>query len=397
MARAQIKISGVGCSLLDYIYTKVDFTDEALNACYSKKAGDGGILPGNLVFSEDLERFTGESLGMILEKILPGGETAVSNIGGPCMVAMIHASQLLYDSPVHFSYFGAMGTDSTGEELAKLLEHTSLNLDAYQVIEGATPKTIVLSDPAYHNGQGERAFINTIGVAAHYGPEKLGQRFFDADILLFGGTALLPPIHDKLYELLKEGKRKGSVNIVTTVFDFLNENLAPNEKWPLGNSDKSFQYIDLLIMDQEEALRISGQKELGKAAGFFINQKTSSFIITRGADDILFYSDGTFFSPRPLASMPVLPIDSYRTPGLQCDTTGCGDNFAGGVLASLISQMSSGKEADFDPVEACSWGVVSGTYTGLITGGTEFEKKKGEKAEKIAKLFNDYKKRTGSA
>jgi sugar/nucleoside kinase (ribokinase family) len=393
MGKQAVKISGVGCSLLDYIYTNVDFENDALRSRFSKRAGDGGIMPGNLVFSEDLEKYTGESLDGLLKQIIPEGSSPSVNVGGPCVVAMIHASQLLHHLPVGFSCFGAIGTDNTGKMLRSLIGRTSIGLDHYDLIEGATPKTVVLSDPDYHHGEGERAFINTIGVAADYMPERLDPCFFDADILLFGGTALVPPIHDHLFELLKKGKRQGSVNVVTTVFDFRNENLAPHRRWPLGGSDDGFRHIDLLIMDQEEALRISGEKEVYRAAGFFMDKKTRSFIITRGPGDILLYSDGTFFAPHSLAEIPVLPIKDYKTTGMKSDTTGCGDNFSGGVISSLVTQMMAGERKGFDLAEACSWGIASGTYTGLITGGVEFEKRKGEKLEKITRLYQDYKER----
>jgi len=393
MPEKTLRISGVGCGLLDYIYADVNFEDAGLQTYFSASAGDGGIRPGKLVFSEDLEKYSGEDLEKIYSRILPGVNPDVINVGGPCIVALIHASQLLHELPLKFSYFGAMGSDATGRELRKLIARTPLKLENYVMIEGATPRTVVLSDPRHRKGEGERAFINTIGVAASYEPERLTQQFFDADILFFGGTALVPPIHDHLFELLEKGKSQGLVNIVTTVFDFRNENRAPQQRWPLGNSEEAFKYMDLLIMDQEEALRISGEHNEEVAAAFFIKQGTASFIITRGADDILLFSDGTFFAPHALARMPVLPIGEFKHEGMVCDTTGCGDNFAGGVLSSLLSQMVMGKQGDFDLVEACSWGVVSGTYTGLIAGGVEFEKKAGEKLDKIRRLYQDYRAR----
>jgi len=39
------------------------------------------------------------------------------------------------------------------------------------------------------------------------------------------------------------------------------------------------------------------------------------------------------------------------------DTTGCGDNFTGGVIASIVNQLSTGKRK-LDLKEACSWGTV---------------------------------------
>jgi len=392
MIERSIKISGVGCCLLDFIYPDVSFKSQELQARFSKKPGDGGIQPGNLVFSEDLVKYTGEVMDEIYQKILPGIDSEHVNVGGPCIVALIHASQLLNNQQVSFSYFGALGDDLAGNRLRELLGRTAIKLDHYDVLEGATPKTIVLSDPDYNQGQGERAFINTIGVAGKYSLARLGRDFFSADILFFGGTALVPPIHDHLLELLKKGKENDSINIVTTVFDFRNENLEPNKKWPMGQSDESFKYMDLLIMDREEALRISGQAKLEDAADFFIRHKTRSFIITSGANDILSYSDGNFFAPQEVGKMPVLSFHKYRTPGIQCDTTGCGDNFAGGVLFSLLTEMTLGKHGGFDLAEACTWGIVSGSYTGLIAGGVEFENREGEKLEKITKLYQDFKK-----
>ena len=102
MGKQPVKISGVGCSLLDYIYTNVKFDDVALRSRFSRRAGDGGIMPGNLVFSQDLEKYTGESLDGMLKQVIPKGATPSINIGGPWMVAMIDASQLLYHLPVKF-------------------------------------------------------------------------------------------------------------------------------------------------------------------------------------------------------------------------------------------------------------------------------------------------------
>ena len=56
------------------------------------------------------------------------------------------------------------------------------------------------------------------------------------------------------------------------------------------------------------------------------------------------------------------------------DTTGCGDNFVGGIIASVVTQLQDGiKNPDLN--EACSWGVVSGGFTCFYMGGTYFEEK----------------------
>jgi len=84
-------------------------------------------------------------------------------------------------------------------------------------------------------------FLNSIGAAWDYKPEELDDHFFRSDIVVFGGTALMPQIHDSMTSLLKKAKSKGCVTIVNTVFDFRNEKADPFKKWPIGESDKSYQ------------------------------------------------------------------------------------------------------------------------------------------------------------
>jgi sugar/nucleoside kinase (ribokinase family) len=62
-----------------------------------------------------------------------------------------------------------------------------------------TPSTIVLSDPDFDHGHGERVFINSIGAAWSYLPDNLNDDFFASDVVVFGGTALVPAIHDNLF------------------------------------------------------------------------------------------------------------------------------------------------------------------------------------------------------
>jgi sugar/nucleoside kinase (ribokinase family) len=86
------------------------------------------------------------------------------------------------------------------------------------------------------------------------------------------------------------------ITIVNTVFDFRNEKADPSAKWPMGESDESYSYIDLLITDKEEALRLSGNNDLQSAIRFFGEKRVSSLIITNGSKNISTWSDGRFFS-----------------------------------------------------------------------------------------------------
>lgn len=395
-----IKLSGVGCSLMDFLYANIDFRSEVFKKYISRKSGDGGLTPGHLVFLDDLEKFSGSNAQAIIDELTGGKAPDKHNIGGPAIVALINAAQMLYGKDVKIDFHGAAGKDWIAEKLFEILEKTPLKTDNYKKLEGATPSTFVLSDPDYNEGKGERTFINNIGAAWKLKPEDLSTDFFDADIALFGATALMPEIHDGLTELLAKGKQSGCVNIVITVYDFRNEAANPDKKWPLGKSDESFKNIDLLIVDQVEALRISGEDTVEKACEFYKKKGVSSFIVTHGAKSITAYSDGRLFKKQDVTSLPVsskVVEILEKHPEKKGDTTGCGDNFAGGVIGSVASQMLNAKPGSLDITEAISWGVASGGFACFYIGGTYIEKAPGEKLEQLKYYYSEYSKQLGRA
>ena len=390
----KIIVSGVGCCLVDLLFNNIDFGSETMRPFLSKGRGDGGLTPGKLVFQEEFEHYCGIPFTNILDQMTGGRTHDKINIGGPSVVSLINAAQLADREHCEVRFYGRGGNDAIGQYLLSALEKTPVVLKDYKLIDNRTPSTVVLSDPSYDNGHGERMFLNSIGAAWDYFPDDLDDDFFNSDIVVFGGTALVPQIHDSLTSLLKKTKSKGGMTIVNTVFDFRNEKANPEMRWPLGESDESYQYIDLLITDQEEALRLSGEKDPGAAIRFFINQKVSSLIVTNGANPVAIFSDGRFFKASKIEYMPVSQIvtDELKL-SRTGDTTGCGDNFAGGLIAAIVGQLQDdGIQPDLK--EACCWGIVSGGFTCFYMGGTYFEEKSGEKRTKILPFHEAYRKQT---
>lgn len=388
----KIIVSGVGCCLVDLLFNDIDFGSELIRPFLSKTRGDGGLTPGHLVFQEEFEKYSGDSFPNVLNKITGGRTHDKINIGGPSIVSLINAAQLTDKEHCEVRFYGRGGKDEIGDYLLSTLQKTPVVLKDYQLIDNRTPSTVVLSDPTFDNGHGERMFLNSIGAAWDYQPDELDDDFFNSDIVVFGGTALVPQIHDHMTTLLKKAKSKGCITIVNTVFDFRNEKANPSQKWPMGESDKSYQFIDLLIADQEEAFRLSGERDTQAAIKFFKEKKVSAMIITNGSKNITVWSDGEFFQPINCSEMPV---SRKVTEGLQNfqggDTTGCGDNFVGGVIASIVNQIY--KDADHPDIqEACCWGIVSGGFTCFYMGGTYLEEKTGEKRSKIQSYYESYRK-----
>ncbi|HKK48820.1 MAG TPA: carbohydrate kinase family protein [Alkalispirochaeta sp.] len=391
-------IAGTGCSLMDYLSTGIDFSGPAFDRFRSHAPGDGGLVPGQLVFAEGLEKFAGMPYQEVLEEITAQSPPPSKNLGGPSVVALVHAAQLLRVQGVPVSFYGVRGDDSVGGDLASIVSKTPLHWDHYVQEPGHTPFTHALSDPTWDGGAGERSFVNSTGVAAHFRAADIDRSFFDHPITAFGGTALVPALHAELHEPLRHARRQGALTVVNTVYDFLNESKNPHRPWPIGDSEESYRNTDLLIVDAEEARRLSGSGTVETAAGRFVEAGVSALIITRGAQDLYALSRGGRFAPLEPAWFPVserVGRELGDGAGVSGDTTGCGDNFVGGVLYAVAEQLSSG-ERHLDLHHAISWGVASGGYACFSLGGTSIEQHRGEKHTAIAEYVRDYRRQLGA-
>lgn len=389
--KKKITVSGVGCCLVDRLYSNISFTSEPFLKYLSVERGDGGLTPGHLVFKEEFEKFAGREFQEVLKELTKGKEPDKINIGGPSIVALIHASQMLDSTDCTCRFYGCGGKDEDGEFLLSALSKTPVSIENYKRTGKVTPSTVVLSDPEFDHGHGERIFINSIGAAWDYSPEEFGDDFFNSDIVVFGGTALVPTKHDNLSQLLEKAKLKGCMTLVNTVYDFRNEKENPAKKWPLGRTDDSYWNVDLLITDFEEALRLSGKQTLDEAIQFFSSQGTKAVIITNGSKSLRLFSDNTLFHKLNYSEMPIsASVIEELGKGHLGDTTGCGDNFVGGVIASVVSQLQKGLEK-LDLNEACTWGIISGGYTCFYVGGTYMEQYPGEKINLILPFYEKYK------
>lgn len=388
-------IHGTGCCLIDYLYAQVDFSSPAFLAARSLREGDGGLTPGRLVFAEDFQRFIKKPYNQALGELTGGREPTSYNLGGPSVVALAHAAQLLNGQGHGVDFYGVRGTDST----ARLIDQALARLPFHGVHlvekDAATARTDVLSDPNYDHGHGERTFINLIGAAGKFYPSDLPNDFFDADLVAFGGTGLVPPIHDALTSLLKKVRSRGGWTMVNLVYDFRSDLTAPGQKWNLGIQDDAYPHIDLLVADREEALKTSGQSEVDAAIRWFLAQGVGAVIVTQGSRNIRIASRGGLFAPQELQSLPVCEAvnrELAEHPERRGDTTGCGDNFAGGLIAGLVQQLDAGSPSrgNLDLTEACVWANASGGFACFTIGGTYYEQRAGEKRERLLPYVQAY-------
>jgi len=393
-----IGIGGVGCSLLDVLYPDATIESATFDRYASRTPGDGGLAPGKLVFAEHLESFSGVSLEQIQQEV--GGATApAQNLGGPAVVPLVHAAQVLAPLGIPVRFAGFYGDDEYGAVVTDIVGRTPLLTGDYRRRPGATPHTIVLSDPTAANGAGERTFVNRIGVAGEYRVADIPREILDQEIVYFGGTALVPALHAELGAALREVRRRGGLTIVATVYDFLNESRAPDQLWPLGDGQRDYPLIDLLIVDREEARRLTGEDQPAAALARFAEWGAGAAVVTDGGAPIHFRADRGRFAACPTGTLPVSAEVGRRAgevPPSERDTTGCGDNFAGGVLADIAMQMAatgsgvSPAAPLLDLRAAVMRGVASGAAAWFYLGGTWIEQHPGEKAEMVDRFYRAY-------
>jgi sugar/nucleoside kinase (ribokinase family) len=390
----KITIAGTGCCLLDYLYTGINFNSPKFSRYMSKTEGDGGLSPGRLVLTDDLEKFTGKKFTTLLKDIIGNRDPDELNLGGPSIVALIHAAQLLADKArVHF--YGSVGNDPAGKKIISIIKKTPVATNKLKIIDHPSSTTNVLSDQFYNNGQGERTFIHNIGSSWEIYPEQLDKHFFKSDITVFGGTALVPNIHNNLGGLIQKAKQNKSITIVNTVYDFRSEKYNPGARWQFLENDESFRDIDVLIMDLEEALKISGTSSIENASAFYMDHGVSSFVITNGAFPVWCFSDGRLFGKLPIGQLPTsgnVQSELKHNTGLAGDTTGCGDNLAGGIIASVAWQLKNKQPGKLDMNDACAWGIASGGFACFYIGGTYIEWNKGEKFNLVNPYYELYRK-----
>ncbi|HJZ39475.1 MAG TPA: carbohydrate kinase family protein [Bacteroidales bacterium] len=386
-------ISGTGCALVDYLYKPIDFNDPEFMRYLSKIPGDGGLSPGKLVFTEEFEKFSGEPYARVRDKITRGMKPITPNIGGPSIVSLIHAAQILHGLSAGVRFYGCRGADEGGKFIESKLTLTPLNIGLFKTGSHYTPFTDVLSDPDFDQGHGERIFVNNIGAAWDFKPGDLDDSFFRSDMVVFGGTALVPHIHFSLGQLLKTAREHRALTVVNTVYDFLSEKHDPSKPWKLGDTVETYRYIDLLVTDMEEALRLSGTGSVEAAVQFFKSSGTGALIITHGSNEVHFFSDNSLFGKVPYSRLPVSEKvktelkQSVEKPG---DTTGCGDNFTGGVIASVAKQLMEMPGKQVSIFDAVALGVASGGFACFYNGGTFFEEFPGRKAQLVEPYYRDY-------
>lgn len=395
MANPAFRLHGAGHGLADWIHADIDFASPRLDAFRSRRPGDGGLELGKLVRVADLEAFAGRPWEEILPELSRGAEP-VFNAGGPALVSLALASQLLRPSKIPVTYYGLTGDDAPASRLRWLLAQTPLDLTCFRQRQGSTDVTWVFSDPRAEGGHGDRFFVHRPG-SARPDPAILGESFFQATLNLYAGTALTPALHASLPDLLAKSRRRGAVTVVGGAFDFDAE--REGRPWTLGG-DAAWPLIDLLVADEREVLAYGGRATVEASVDALLDRGLNAAVVTRGTDPVYYRAVGGLFGEArgevtAHAGLVAMARDRSAHPG---DTAGAGDNFLGGLLASLFLQWLAD---DFYPKgelhlerelhymnplklrKAVEMGTVAGGLACLQPGGFRLERHRGERLAEL--------------
>lgn len=197
--------------------------------------------------------------------------------------------------------------DDFPQEYLNMLNSHSIDTKGIQIKKGE--KTFFWSGK-YHSNMNVRDTITTeLNSLATFNPEVPDQ-YQDTKYLMLGN--LTPVIQRQVVERIKNRPKL----VVMDTMNFWMDTMLDELK-------KTIKLVDVLSINDEEALQLSGKHSLVKAARVISKMGPKYVIIKKGAHGALLFGEGKIFSA------PALPLEFVFDP------TGAGDTFAGGFIGYL--------------------------------------------------------------
>ncbi len=200
---------------------------------------------------------------------------------------------------------GVIGGDFPKQGL-KDLEARNVDLDGLEVQESG--KTFRWKGKYHDNMNGRDTLDTQLGVFEAFDP-KLPAHYTDSEYLFLAN--IVPALQLKVLEQMKRPKLVG-LDSMNLWIDIARDDLV-----------KVIGKVDVLTINEEEAMQLTGEHNLVKAARAIRGMGPKSLVIKRGEYGALLFHDEEIFSA------PALPLEDV------VDPTGAGDSFAGGFMGYL--------------------------------------------------------------
>ena len=224
------------------------------------------------------------------------------------------------------SLVGVVGDDFP-QEGWDLLSNTNIDVKNIQIQPGTTFRW----GGRYNNDYSHRETLFTnLGVFEKFQPSIL-ENYKKADFLFLGN--IQPDLQLNVASQMESVK--------TIVCDTMNLwiDLCPDKLWDV------LKKVDIFLLNDEEAIQLTGKKNLSEAANQLLQSGPSVVIIKQGANGALLTYDDVS------VQIPVFPIKSL------IDPTGAGDSFAGGFIGHLVNSGSN------NLIEAVITGAAIASFT----------------------------------
>ena len=190
----------------------------------------------------------------------------------------------------------------------------------------------------YHDNMNKRDTLDThLNVLADFDP-IVPLQFKDASVIMLGNLA--PSVQQRALDQL--GPNPSRLVLLDTMNFWMD--VALDELLVV------IKKVDIITINDEEALQLSGQSNLVSAAKAIHKLGPAYVIIKKGEHGaMLFYKDHPFYAP-------AIPLQEV------IDPTGAGDSFAGGLSGYLATQQVLS-------TQAIKQGVLHGTAAASICVG----------------------------
>ena len=248
---------------------------------------------------------------------------------------------------------GAVGEDEKADFVISTLKGFGIDTSGMQRLKDVpTSATILNVRP-----NGERPALHLRGASDHFdvSPDTYDQ-VFSAPIVHLGGTGLLKKLDgERSRVLLEEAKKRDCI----VTFDLI---AATAETISLV--EPLLPFIDYFMPSIEEARDMSGLTDSQDCAKFYIDKGAKCCIFTLGEEGAHYVNaDGTNIK------VPAYEIDVV-------DTTGCGDAFDAGFIASLHHKMDPKQALEFAQASAALVATGLGSDAGIVSFEDTMEKVK---------------------
>ena len=229
--------------------------------------------------------------------------------GGSAANSMASAAALGLD----VAFIGQVADDQLGDIFAHDMQSLGVRFDTPPLeTPPPTGRCLILVTP-----DGQRTMNTCPGASHQLRPEALDERLIaSASILMLEGYLWGPEQPRKALVRAIEIARHSRPKVAFTLSESV---CLPGRREALTEVIGGGG-VDLLFLNDHEALQLTGERDLGNALGL-LSAKVGTLVVTRGAEGALGLENGERVE---IAAAPVETV---------VDTTGAGDLFAAGFLA----------------------------------------------------------------